>query len=363
MVDESVVEQKQVMHEGKEVFPSKDFNIDTFKNGAIYDDEIYDKVKNESVVEKVSTPVVEATTETSGVVDFNVLLKEKTGGKFENWETLAAKLEEKPEIKFENESSKTVFEYLKDGKMEDLEQFLLTRKALRSAETASDEDVVKMYMQINEPDADMEDVADDFNAKFEKPQADDFESDEAYNKAVKKYDRLIKKEATTAREFMKKSLEDLKLPELTKEPEHAVQDIEGEVNAVKSQISEAVASSLKNINEIEVKVDNKDIVFSHKYTFTDTEKQEALKAAEDYFSYFDGRYAKDGKYDGNQLALDILKAQNGEKITQAAITEAISKERLSVINNIANHKKEETPEGADAVKNAERQNLVRFLLS
>ncbi len=361
--------------EGRKVYEQKDFNLDTIENGAIYDDELYNKLKTEAAEPKdeVKPDVKDETKveEVKDTVDFDALLKEKSGGKFEKWDDLNAKLDAKPDLNFENESTKQFFDYVKEGKVEDLEQFLLTRKALRSAEGASDADVVKLVMQIQDPGTDREDVDDDFNDKFKKPvepKEDDFDTDGDYtkalsdfNKATRKYDRNLKKEAETARTFIKTTLEELKLPDLPKAAPEV--NIEENVNAMKTEISTSVAEALKNINELSISIDNKDVVFSHKYTFTEAEKQEAMKAAEDYFTFFENRYAKDGKYNGDQLGRDILRLQNEDKIMQAAINEAITKERLNVTNTIANHKKETVAETTDSTQAAERQNLVKFLMS
>lgn len=373
MEDQVVVEQAELQFEGKPVFEQKDFTLDTFQNGAIYDDELYTKLKGEQpVVEKVEQKVEEQVVEEKPVIDFDSLLKEKTGGKFEKWDDLNAKLE-KPDLNFENESTKQFFDYVKEGKVEDLEQFLLTRKALRSAEGASDADVVKLVMQIQDPEIDRDDVEDDFNEKFKKPVEpieDDFDSDSEYTKALsdfnkntRKYERSLKKEAEAARVFIKTNLEELKLPDLPKAEIKPEVNIEEDVNKIKTEISSSVSESLKNINDVVISIDNKDVVFSHKYTFSEAEKQEAMKAAEDYFTFFDNRYAKDGKYDGNQLSRDILRLQNEDKIMQAAISDAIAKERLNITNNIANHKKEAIVESVDSDKTQERQNLVKFLMS
>jgi hypothetical protein len=144
-------------------------------------------------------------------------------------------------------------------------------------------------------------------------------------------------------------------------------DFEGQVKEGLAKIHESVVKVLPEIKDMPLQFNNnKDVVFDYKYSFSNQEKEQVAEVLKDYGQFFDSRYTtKDGGYDGQKLAQDVLLLQNFEKIMQATVTEAIMKERLDFINKSANYSngREVVPSKTDAVKEQERKQAQSWFSS
>ena len=141
-----------VIEEGAKVLPMSEFAKGAEPGVTYLKEADYQKWKEGSLKTKKDEAPAEQQQPQTTLFDETTWLKEKTGGKFEKWDDLWSKAQSEPELKFENEQSKTVYDYIQQGKLDEVAQFIVLQKTSSGAETASDEDVVKMRMQIEEPD-------------------------------------------------------------------------------------------------------------------------------------------------------------------------------------------------------------------
>lgn len=353
------------------VLPMSEFGKGDVKNATYLKDEEYVKWKEQEearVKDPASTPQEEQRPpndppkeEEVKTFDESEWLKAKTEGKFEKWEDLWEKANKEPEVKlpeYKNEVSKTIAEYLQEGRTDEVTEFLTIQKVLKAAETMSDEDVIKLKMRIEDGEASDEDIAFDFESSFEKPDEDDA-------KAKRQYERKLKEAAKEARKFIEERKQEVVLEPLVKETPKGLDQatLDAQTQAEMAKIYESVEKSLPEIKDFTVQFSNEDVAVDYKYNFSDQEKKAVAEALKDYGSFFESRYGtKDGGYDGRKLAEDTIKLDNMDKIVQAAVSDAIHKERLKILGGIVNTGREPIATKIDEVKEQEKQK-VRAIFS
>ena len=77
-------------------------------------DAYYQKWKESSLKTKKDEMPADTLPQTTTFDETN-WLKAKSGGKLEKWDDLWSKAQSEPELKFENEQSKTVYDYIQQG--------------------------------------------------------------------------------------------------------------------------------------------------------------------------------------------------------------------------------------------------------
>lgn len=268
--------------------------------------------------------------------DETAWLKEKTGGKFEKWEDVWSKVEAQPELKFENDQSKTVYEYLQKGETGKVTEFLVLQQTLSGLKEASDEQVIKMRMRIEEPDTENIDAA--FDVDFEKPEKGEMSEDQ-YEKAMNKYNRSLKKRAEEARSFLEERKAELILPPTQGPTVDHEAELKNEVTKSMQEIHESVLQALPQVNEFAFTFNNdKGIELNNPYKFTEQDTKEAGEALKDYGEFFNKRYTTDGGgYDGTKLLNDVLLLNNYHRIMESMVTQAVMNDRLKSINDRTNY--------------------------
>ena len=240
-------------------------------------------------------------------------------------------------MKFENEQSKNLYEYIAKGDYQKATEFLVLQQTLSGVDKASDEDVIKMRMRIEEPDN--EDIEGSFAVDFEKPEKGEM-SEAQYEKELLKYNRRVKKVADEARAFLQERKTELVLPALTQQaPVAQKEDFEKGVSETMATIYDSVKEAVPQVNEFTFTFNNdKGIELNNPYKFTDKDKEAASEALKDYGTFFNDRYTTEGGgYDGKKLLSDILLLNNFERILENRITEAVMNDRLKTLNDRANY--------------------------
>src|ERR1044072_2997915 len=102
-------------------------------------------VETPAVITQTEVPVTgqEAVTVTSTPeINWESVLAEKTGGKVKSWEEIESRLSAEPQapLTFANDDSKRVFEYLTQGKVEDVLQVYNEQRRLADLDKISDAD-------------------------------------------------------------------------------------------------------------------------------------------------------------------------------------------------------------------------------
>ncbi len=163
-------------------------------------------------------------TNPSTQIDFEALLAEKTGGKFKSVDEILKLTEQQvaPEINFANETSKKVFEYLKEGKVDEFMSVYQQQKLLESVDKLDADNVLKLKIKYENPELTESEINDEFESRYgvEQPDIDEDLDDAAdIEKAKKKFEReksamerLKKKDLKEAKDFLQEKKQEIVLP-------------------------------------------------------------------------------------------------------------------------------------------------------
>jgi hypothetical protein len=314
-----------------------------------------------SIPEKQNTEPPAAPASPSSDIDWGAVLAERTGGKYKTWEEISGKLsEESPALTFSNDESKKIFEYLKEGKVDDVLQVYNEQKRLSSLKDMSDAEVVKLAMEFKHATLQPDDIQDEFLSKYslekpEPPVADDYLDDDAFAKAEKTYekelkqyekdlkglDRKLKLEAADSREYLSSLKKDIVLPDINPVEKVTAPD-PAETERAKQFRDEYLASlnkSYDGFKEIPLKVTDEGISFDGKFEIDEAERLQLKKDLTEKNVFDDlilSRYIKEDSYDTKQLMEDLYWLNNKEKIIASAIKQALSKGKLDKIKETKN---------------------------
>lgn len=262
-------------------------------------------------------------------IDFDSLVKEKTGGKFEKWEDLSSFINEP--VKFENELSKQAFEYLSQGKVDDVVNIMMQQRVLASVDSMDNEGVIKMYMRLSDPELTDEDVEIDFEDKYQKPDLDAM-SEEDGKRAMRKYERLLARDSKEAKDAISKLKQEIKFPALEKNEKSGIKpdELDAEIAGINKGIAASVQEGLKNLGKITINVEDKQqgVAFPVEFSISEDDKAGLIKSHEDFFTDFETRYGQGDRYDGEKLAKDRFILDNFDKLIKSAALNAYNKGKL-----------------------------------
>lgn len=317
-------------------------------------------VVNTAAEIKTSTP---ETTPATAEPDWAALLAEKTGGKVKSWEELAGRLEDKP-IEFTNDDSRKIFDFLKEGKVDDVLQVYNEQRRLSSIKDMTDEDVVKLAMEYKQDSLSTADIQDEYLSKYsiEKPEApsqDDFVDEEDFNKADKVYqkelkayekelktlNRRLKQEAGESRTFLESLKKDIVLPDINPrdhsgESDPAEEEKARQVHeALRQEYLSSLDKSSNEFSEISFKVSDEGVNFEGKFQIDESERAQLKKDLSERnvpMDVFLSRYIKGDDYDTKSLMEDIYFLNNKEKIIASIVKQARSNGVLESIKRTKN---------------------------
>jgi len=316
------------------------------------------------VGEQVGGDIKEVSQENEGgseTTGFESQLFEKSGGKYKSWEDLQKIIDEKPiDLKFENDTSKKVFDYIKSGKIDDVMDILYEQKVLSNIGELDDKEVIRLKIAYENSDYTQEDISDEFVDAY------GFKGDEDDSGEVDKYNRMIKRTAKKAREFLLSQKQDIILPDITPQNQPQQEEIPVDTEGV-ARMRQSWLSSLDTAsNDFKgFKFDLKDKGVSGviEYPIESTEAQ-SLKSkltSYDYMAEFESRYIQGDKYDAAKLMKDMYIRDNFEKIVSAAVTQALSKGKLETLGNIKNiNLNQQSSESFVGDKESEEMKMAKF---
>lgn len=343
-----------IIHEDKKVYPSAAV-VSVEENNAIFDDELYNSLKNpeanteqapegqqtvETTNEEVQqqneeNPSNEGTPSQENTIDFDALIKEKTGGRFEKWEDIN-QLISNPLPKIEDENSRLIYDYIASGKTEELTEYLNTQRLLSGIDSLEDADVVKLRMQFENPDWSSLDVEDEFERLYSY-EPDDTLSPEKNERNKRAVERTLKSAVRDARTFLSAKKAEIKLEPLYQPQENTSEiDVFESVNKDYQDSFEIFNKDIQEFKNITIKGDDKDDQFSFSFEVLDEEKAKLTEQLKDYWSYFQSTYYKDGKWDVVKLMRNEYIINNFNKIIKAVRSQAINEKAASVVNNLSN---------------------------
>jgi len=301
----------------------------------------------EPIVAETPTPVLEtpiettpaATAEPEEVVDAATYLKEQLG--YDDWEIAKQDIEAlrklketattPEEIKFANEQSKKLYEYLKEGKEDEVEEYVSARRLLKNVETKSDDEKLKLYIKMQNPLFSDKHAEEEFEETYSinEDEVDPTKLERMQLKlAQKKKDDLNK-----ANQYFEQYKTKLELPEIQKVQQSVVdENYEQYKTAVQTsqQVSQAWEEAIAKLPEnISFKQSFNDEANKMKFDVEFVADKEgyakAVEAAKNYTKFMQDRYYnKDGSPKSEQLVKDIYALQNLEKYTAENLKQSVN---------------------------------------
>jgi hypothetical protein len=295
-------------------------------------------------------------TNQSTQIDFEALLAERTGGKFKSVDEIL-QLADKPvsqEINFANETSKKVFEYLKEGKVDEFMNVYQQQKQLENVDKLDSDNVLKLKLKFENPDLTDAELQDEFDSRYgvEQPDIDEDLDDPAdiekakkrYEREVSAMERLKKKDLKEAKSFLQEKKQEIVLPDIqsSKTQQQEAQGQEVDEVAIKEYRDKYLNSIPKTIDEIvgfESKYKDSELEFNTTYVIDANEKQ-ALKDKMENFTlqdYFVPRYInEEGNFDTESIAHDLYVLENFDKIVEAHVSQAVNQAKAMFVKGLKN---------------------------
>ena len=328
-------------------------------------------------------------TPVSQTTDYADVLKTKFGA--ESFDELEQKFQElqkskesAPNLEFTNEESKQIFESLREGKEDEILNYLQEKKKLENLFTSevdekTAEELVKLNLSKRFPELTQSEIDRKFNKQFGAPKSpvqSEFETDEEFEVKMQEYQEQFNEwkadliiEAKTLKPELEKYKKDLKLPEISK-----AQNVEQDNSQVDEFIAnqrkaylDALESNHKNFNGFNVSYKGEDAEIPVQYIVSDEEKV-SLKASLESFDqegFFASRwFSQDGKPNVTQTMEDIYLLQNKDKIFQKFANEVGAKvlaQYIQKTSNIQINQPQQTNPNVDG--KTEQAKLAEFFFS
>ena len=283
------------------------------------------------------------------VIDEDDFIKSKTEGKFSSWEEVYEAIEQQAQPKFENELSEAVYQMLLEGKTEEIFEILGTRQFAEDVQNMDDEDVLKAYIKVSNPDFDDQDVEDEFNESYA---IDEYQFDESkLKREQKKLSQRIKTDVQDAKEFFESLAQDIKLPDFSRQQ---VEQAPQEDTEMEAMIQEQRSLYLQSLQGVESRIgtlpfqwkdEKANMSVSGKFDIPAQELSKYRQAAENLEDYQVNRYYKDGQYMSDKMVKELYIADNFEKILNSAISQAVNQTRLEMLKQSKNIQSEQTTSG------------------
>jgi len=314
-------------------------------------------VPREMVADATNLESLEPSTDTfnedasgmNDVIEEDDFIKTKTDGQFGSWDEVVDAINQSSAPKFENEMSEAIYNLLLEGKIDDVVDILGTKKFAEDIKSGDDEDVLKAYIKVNNPEFDDDDVDSEYEEKY---QIDEYSFDEfKLKREQKKLSQRIRNDVENAKEFFDSLAQEIKLPELSRNTESVEQQDDSEMEAL---IQEQRSSFLSSLNGVESRVsslpfswkdEKSNVAVNGKFDIPAQELSKYRQAAEDLESYQVDRYYKDGKYNADRLVKELYISDNLDKIITSAVSQAVNQTRLEMLKQSKNIQTENNPSG------------------
>jgi len=300
--------------------------------------------------------------------DYNKWVNETFG--FENVDVAKSEIEnlkklkaepQKFEPQFANENSKTIYEYLVEGKEDDVAEVLLNKrqidKLLKSDLNDADaaEQMVKLSLKQKNKELTDSEVEFMFNQQYsapEKPIKGDLDTDEEYEQKLSQWQKQVdnrKMQLSIAAKMAKPEIEKVKqelvLPklnasnisteELEKQKVLQDQDIQKKIEAYNKSLEE----EFNVFNGFEVKYKDEDVEVPIAFTLSDTDKASLKQdlASIDLDKFILNRwFNEDGTPKTRSLMEDMALLKNKDAVLNKMVNETASKVKESIYKRNAN---------------------------
>jgi hypothetical protein len=259
-------------------------------------------------------------------------------------ETLRSLKDKEPtpaETQFANEQSQRLFEAIKEGKEDEVFQILDQKRKLSKVDTMPAAEALRLHLQMANRHFSPEDVQDVMEERYalpSRPVQELHESDEdfaqresAYQGQVQKVERKMAREAVEAREALKKINQELVLPEIKGQgsgAEPTTAQSSADIEKARQTYLQTLERDFSQFNGFSATYKDEEVELPVAYTVDEAEKtalKERLKNFDvDGFILSRWFNPKDGSPNAAQIAADVYALENGQKVTQKLVTEAVN---------------------------------------
>jgi hypothetical protein len=285
----------------------------------------------------------------SDVIDEDDFIKSKTEGKFSSWEEVYEAIEQQAQPKFENELSEAVYQMILEGRTEEIFEILGTKQFAADVQNMEDEDVLKAYIKVNNPEFDDQDIEDEFNESYA---IDEYQFDESkLKREQKKLSQRIRGDVSEAKEFFESLAQDIKLPEFSRQQMAQVPQEDTETEAMIQEQRSLYLNSLQGVESrignlpFQWKDEKANMSVNGKFDIPAQELSKYRQAAENLEDYQVNRYYKDGQYQSDKMVKELYIADNFDKILNSAISQAVNQTRLEMLKQSKNIQSEQFTSG------------------
>lgn len=279
-------------------------------------------------------------------------------------ERLKTAAQTKEEIKFANEQSKKLFDYLKEGKEDDVYNVLSTQRKIKAADSMKPEELIKLHLELSNPHYTSADVQDVFEEQYQLPRKPEQEVDEEdsdfavrlqdYNSVVEKISRKVTRDSFNAKTELQKISADLVLPDIYKQQEPAATQpaddgAEAKIEELRKQYLASLETDYKNFDGFKATYKDEEVELPIAFQVTEEEKV----AMRDEFKNFQvdefitGRwFDKDnGAPKIKQIMEDVYLLRNAGQVFQKLTNEAGNKRLAEYIKSKSNISLQAQPQG------------------
>jgi hypothetical protein len=239
----------------------------------------------------------------------------------------------KIELEFANEQSKKLFEYIKEGKQDEVFNFLAQQKKLSEVASMSAVDAIKLHMEMTNPHFKTDDVLDVFEDTYNLPKKpeqrldeddDEFEDRMAeHEKKVAKINRKIERDAVTAKAQLASLATELVLPDINSTQGSATTQTEPDqkeldsVKKARETYLQSLETDFSKFDGFSVTAKSEDADLPVAFVVTDQEKvqlKESLKSFDIDDFVTSNWFTQDGKPNIKRMMEDQYLLKNRDKI-------------------------------------------------
>jgi hypothetical protein len=305
---------------------------------------------NQGAAPSEGAPAGADTTVVPTVFDPNAFVKETFG--FESLDAAKAAIQEyqnlkanppKEELTFQDDQSKKIYQYLKEGKSKEVKQYLEAQEMLSNVDAMTPEQQLKLYIKMKNPLFDQELIDDEYSSMYQvdedKVQNAEGEIDPLKQRKEKlRIQQKIQNDVQSAQEYFTQYKQKINLPDITPAVDEGYEAFKAstakQVETYRNEVVPKVNSLKEEDAKMEFKVEDatNNINFGISISPSKEDFEEAKNDALDFENYLlKSAYDDKGQLLQKNLIQMILKAKNFDKYVQSVARQGVMAERLRVV--------------------------------
>lgn len=254
-------------------------------------------------------------------------------------EALRAQKAAAPEISFASEASRQLFEAIREGKEDEVYSILAQKQRLQKAADLPAEAALRLHLELANPHYSAEDIQDVMEERYAlpvRPVRDELDSDEewaakegSYQSQLAKVTRRMERDAVSARADLLAKLPLITLPDIPGQPKGDNQPAQSsaEVKAIRQTYLQTLERDFAQFDGFSATYKDEEVEVPVSYQLSADEKvalKERLKNFDVDGFILSRWFRSDGTPNVVQLMSDVYRLENGEKIAQKQIQEAVA---------------------------------------